>query len=375
MRPLSPLLLLLLYIIVLKEASSASSSSASSRSSYNDNGIRFGDSRRLQREERRRYANLPPTVFAPGGRLHGVERVAREAMLLDDDDDEEEDEKEGRWGSTRSGVDIDYDYEDGMLDEEDVSSCATFAICCRRRRYNANRGSNDKFHDDRPNDNNNIHSNNEEDEWGDGGAEEEFAVMVGIAPVSPYLCQENDDHDDDDDENQQLDSLDDSSSTVTIEDDSANKARRREGYYQSLAIEDDNGQYNNGMSLSPLSILSPHLIIGTGGKSVDSTILLRRTIEMAVDSYANEDGGVSWFISHSLEGTATMGRGGGGGEEDNNNLRKMEEEGLWTPKGGVASVDVNLLVRRVADIAQISTQSLGGRFGRMLSVRLIKNCA
>ena len=306
MRPLSPLLLLLLYIIVLKEASSSSSAAASlsssaasssSRSSYNDNGIHFGDSRRLQREERRRYANLPPTVFAPGGRLHGVERVAREAMLLDE---EEEDEKEGRWGSTRSGVDIDDDYEDGMLDEEDVSSCATFAICCRRRRrrrrYNANCGSNDKFHDDRLNDNNNIHSNNEEDEWGDGGAEEEFAVMVGIAPVSPYLYRENDQNDDDD--NQQLDSLDDSSSTVTIEDDSANKARSREGYYQSLAIEDDDGQYNNGISLSPLSILSPHLIIGTGGKSVDSAILLRRTIEMAVDSYANEDGGVSLSLIH-----------------------------------------------------------------------------
>jgi hypothetical protein len=296
----TPQMLLLLLIIGIEAAATSSSSSSSASSGGNSNI-------HLQREERRRYANLPPTVFAPGGRLHGVERVAREAMLLDDDDG---DDMEGRGGRSAADDDIDGD----GIDEEDVSSCATFAICCRRRHYYNLSG-----------------------ESNGGEAEDEFAVMVGVGPMSPYLHREYEQDDND------------------------------EGFYQSLTINDDDDQYDSGMSLSlsPLSVLSPHLIIGTGGKSIDSTILLRRTIEMAVDTYANEDGGVGWFISHSLEGTS--------------NGHRMEED-LWTPKGGVASIDVSSLVRRVADMAQISTQSLGGRCGRMLSVRVkqtndaLKNC-
>lgn len=224
-------------------------------------------------------------------------------MLLDDDDND--DDVEGRGGRSRSDGDDDGD----GIDQEDVSSCATFAICCRRRHYyNLSGDSSDGIDD----------------------GEDEVAVMVGIGPMSPYLHRENDQTDDD------------------------------EGFYQSLAINDDDDLCDHGTSLSPLSILSPHLIIGTGGKSIDSAILLRRTIEMAVDTYANEDGGVGWFISHSLEGT--------------NNGQRMEKD-LWTPKGGVASIDISSLVRRVADMAQISTQSLGGRCGRMLSVRrLIEKC-
>ena len=38
--------------------------------------------------------------------------------------------------------------------------------------------------------------------------------------------------------------------------------------------------------------------------------------------------------------------------------------------GGVASVDVSSLARRVADMAQSSTQSMGGKYGRMLSVSI-----
>lgn len=299
-RPLS--LAVLFLVIFIEAASTAAAVSSSSSSSHNSNSNSSGGinarSRNDEREERRRYANLPPTVFAPGGRLHGVERVAREAMLLYDDDDDNNDNEDGR----RRGVKSDDDEEDmdyDGIDEEDVASCATFAICCR---------------------------GNQGDDCGD-----EFAVMVGIGPVSPYVHRGYD---------QQTDSMD---------------TKNREGYYRSLAIDVDDDQYDHEASLSPLSILSPHLVIGTGGKSIDSAILLRRTVEMAVDIYANEDGGVGWFISHSLESSGTT---------------TMEEEELWTPRGGVASVDVSSLVRRVADIAQISTQSLGGRYGRMLSVRI-----
>ena len=62
-------------------------------------------------EEARRYASLPPTVFAPGGRLHGVERVAREAIMADADEDED-----GGGGG-------------------EASSSSVFAMrCCRSRR-------------------------------------------------------------------------------------------------------------------------------------------------------------------------------------------------------------------------------------------------
>ena len=56
--------------------------------------------------EAARYADLPPTVFAPGGRLHGVERVAREALLSSD--------------------------EDGAGGDEDASSCGVLALHCGR---------------------------------------------------------------------------------------------------------------------------------------------------------------------------------------------------------------------------------------------------
>jgi hypothetical protein len=303
-----PLSLAVLFIVIFIEAASTAAAVSSSSSSHNSNSNSSSSgginarSRNDEREERRRYANLPPTVFAPGGRLHGVERVAREAMLLYDDDDYDNNDNED--GRRRGRGAMMYDDEEDMdydgIDEEDVASCATFAICCRH-----NQG------DD---------------------CEDEFAVMVGIGPVSPYVHRGYD---------QQIDSM---------------YTNNKEGYFRSLSIDVDDDLYDHEALLSPLSILSPHLVIGTGGKSIDSAILLRRTIEMAVDIYANEDGGVGWFISHSLEGSSTT-------------TMEEEEGGLWTPRGGVASVDVSSLVRRVSDIAQISTQSLGGRYGRMLSVR------
>ena len=53
--------------------------------------------------EAARYSSYPPTVFAPGGRLYGVERVAKEALLLDGADD-------------------------------DAVSCGTFALHCGRNK-------------------------------------------------------------------------------------------------------------------------------------------------------------------------------------------------------------------------------------------------
>ena len=73
--------------------------------------------------EAQQYAQYGPTVFAPGGRLHGVESVAKEAMLLD--------------GSSSS----------------DSVSCGVFAMhCC-----------------------------------GSSSNDGEFVVLVGIRATSPYL--------------------------------------------------------------------------------------------------------------------------------------------------------------------------------------------
>ena len=74
--------------------------------------------------EAQQYAQYGPTVFAPGGRLHGVESVAKEAMLLDG-------------GSSSDSV-----------------SCGVFAMHCGG-------------------------SNSNEDG--------EFVVLLGIGATSPYL--------------------------------------------------------------------------------------------------------------------------------------------------------------------------------------------
>jgi len=64
---------------------------------------------------------------------------------------------------------------------------------------------------------------------------------------------------------------------------------------------------------------------------------------------------VDWFIHHSLEGI-------------NGNIDGCDPQRSRPIMGGVASADVSSLARRVADMAQSSTQSMGGKYGRMLSV-------
>ena len=76
---------LCLQVVIITAASSPSSTS----SSTNQNQQRESLQATL---EAARYSTFPPTVFAPGGRLYGVERVAKEALLLDVDGDVEEGE-------------------------------------------------------------------------------------------------------------------------------------------------------------------------------------------------------------------------------------------------------------------------------------------
>ena len=77
--------------------------------------------------------------------------------------------------------------------------------------------------------------------------------------------------------------------------------------------------------------------------------------------YSTDNGGVDWFVSHSLEGTTDeVKMDDADGSAENNSGPVVV--------GGAAGADVSSLARRVADMAQSSTQTLGGRYGRMLSV-------
>ena len=232
--------------------------------------------------------------------MHGVERVAREALLLDEADDSAED-----------------------------VSCGVLALHCKSIEAGDNDGG--------------VIKNNKCSGDADEG---EFAVMVGIGATSPFLhrdelycCDTDDYHPPNDDHI--------IGATTTYLPLSIYESTKSSQPEATTTISD---------ITTPLSILSPTLIVGVGGKAIDSIILLRRTIEVALSIYSNDNGGVDWFVSHSLEGM----------EEEE---RKSFQSPSWRPiMGGTAGVDVTSLVRRVADMAQSSTQSLGGRYGRMLSV-------
>ena len=201
------------------------------------------------------YSKLPPIVFAPSGRLHGVEKAARSSLLLDSTDDD--------------------------------AACTVFSMKCSGR------------------------------ETGAGG----FAIMVGIGPSSPYLCRE----------------------PMGGGEAVGSRTNSNGAYYRSLAIECAD-------LASPMAAISSSLLVGVGGRPVDSTVLLRRTTDEAMSLYHAENKGIDWFVSHSLEGLI------------------QDEAGSHRVGAGVAGVDVTNLARRVADAAQVSTQRMGSKFGRMLAV-------
>ena len=207
--------------------------------------------------------------------MHGVESVAKEAMLLD--------------GSSSS----------------DSVSCGVFAMHCSG-------------------------SNSNEDG--------EFVILLGIGATSPYLHRDEAYYRKEQEEDDNADIIAASEERTT---------------YIPLSIEDTST--STSTITNPISILSPTLIVGAGGKAIDSTILLRRAMEVSLSMFANDNGGVDWFIHHSLEGI-------------NGNFDGCDPQRSRPIMGGAASVDVSSLARRVADMAQSSTQSMGGKYGRMLSV-------
>ena len=323
-------------------SSAAAASSFSASSSY---------------DEAKRYANLPPTVFSPTGRLFGVERVAREAAKMTLSYDNKDASKKN-------------DDEDG---EMTYSSC--FALTCRRRRHRRRM----KFRLRQEQQEciidegeslviatttnlTNVTQPNEDDD----DDYDEFAVMVGIGPQSPYLHQDlhhrnnnvNDNNSSSDEKADKSESMITKTTTKSIINSPIPYDITRK--YQPLLIndDDDDDDYDDTdssttaatSSSAPIAILSPHLLIGSGGKAIDSTILLHRAIEMALSLYTSSDGGLLNFISHY-------------NDNDNDDGRIQS--------GGVEGVHATTLSRQLADMAQSSTQTLGGRYGRMLSSSLL----
>ena len=326
-------------------SSAAAASSFSASSSY---------------DEAKRYANLPPTVFSPTGRLFGVERVAREAAKMTLSYDNKDASKKN-------------DDEDG---EMTYSSC--FALTCRRRHRRrkwrqqlqepcsidegeslliatttTHNLKNDEQHNGEVDD-----TSNDDDDY------DEFAVMVGIGPQSPYLHQDlhhrnnnvNDKNSSSDEKADKSESMITKTTTKSIINSPIPYDIPRK--YQPLLINDDDDYDDDNNSLTiaatsssaPIAILSSHLLIGSGGKAIDSTILLHRAIEMALSLYTSSDGGLLNFISHY-------------NDNDNDDGRIQS--------GGVEGVHATTLSRQLADMAQSSTQTLGGRYGRMLSSSLL----
>jgi hypothetical protein len=149
--------------------------------------------------------------------------------------------------------------------------------------------------------------------------------MSGIGAISPFL------HRDEEHGNRQK---------------NENGTINSDGY---IPLVMDYGDFSEeDAPLTPISVISPNVIVGVGGKGIDSAVLLRRASEVSLSMYKSDNGGVEWFISHSLEGV--------GGNSHS------------IPVGGAARVDAKTLARRIADMAQSSTQSLGGKSGQMLSV-------
>lgn len=217
--------------------------------------------------EAARFGPLPPTVFAPGGRLHGVERVARDSYPPGDDE----------------------------------SSCALIALRCGSKR---NRETGDTAYVDEI----------------ENGA---FAVISGIGAISTFLHRDE--------------------TRDTGQDTKTDKS----GCYLPLVMEYDEPA-NLDSHPTPISVISPNIVVGVGGKGIDSAILLRRAMELSLSMYNLDSGGVEWFMSHSLEG--------------------INENCSLGPIGGAARVEIKTLSRRIADLAQSSTQTLGGKSGQMLSV-------
>ena len=160
----------------------------------------------------------------------------------------------------------------------------------------------------------------------------EFIVAVGTAPRSPLAIQ--------------------ASGLMASEDDGRKEQVAGDG---AKPNEDDESESNettfrsallaNGPERSipsTMSILSPNVLVATGGTPTDAAVLLDRIRSVASDMHNSNFGGTGF----TYQSTSRKGR---------------------RSRSGMFGVDGCSLARNVADMIQIPTQSIGTRAGSMLA--------
>ena len=127
------------------------------------------------------------------------------------------------------------------------------------------------------------------------------------------------------------------------------KAQIKDGMNIDNHVENENQSFpllleetavqNRGSSLRtlalPLAILFHDLVVGTGGNAVDSSILLRGIQEASLSLHKSNDGGSAMRAAF--------------------------------PNSSKSSIGSDSLARRIADLIQEPTQTVGGRSGRVLA--------
>ena len=168
----------------------------------------------------------------------------------------------------------------------------------------------------------------------------EFIVVVGTGPRSPHAIQpgivglknkdegalDQSDAEDDDDDNSRDDTSDIYKSPLLLD-----------------SVQPSDTSRERPLVHSSMSILSPGLVVATGGTPADAAVFLDRIRDVASDIHNSNFGGTGFMYQTSTSGTRLQGR------------------------TGMFGVDGANLARTVADMIQVPTQSIGTRAGRMLA--------
>ena len=155
-------------------------------------------------------------------------------------------------------------------------------------------------------------------------------LVLSTCPRSPYLFHNNGDGDNDKDGNNNNDN-NDNDETITNE-------QSKTSLWNYNVYNNNNNNHNNNKRIIPsypISILTPKLLIGTGGgTSIDSIVLHDKILEIFLSLVQIKDGMNS---THRIQGI----------------------------------VKSSLLARKVADSLQVFTQDVSSGYGRILSVRSV----
>ena len=149
-------------------------------------------------------------------------------------------------------------------------------------------------------------------------------LVLSTCPRSPYLF-----HNDDDDNDKDGNNNNDNDETITNE-------QSKTSLWNYNVYNNNNNNHNKRIIPSyPISILTPKLLIGTGGgTSIDSIVLHDKVLEIFLSLAQIKDGMNS---THRIQGI----------------------------------VKSSLLARKVADSLQVFTQDVSSGYGRILSVRSV----